>query len=86
MTLVKAPVPAPVLVVLFAVVGFALVDQQTPRTVTAEPPSAVTVPPLVAPVPVMLVTAVVDNVGMVRAADVANVTSGPYAVPTLFVA
>ena len=69
-----------------AVVGFALVDQQMPRTITDAPPSAVTVPPLAALVVAMPVTADVVIVGAVGAADVVKVTSDPYDVPTLFVA
>jgi len=56
-------VPEPSAVLLFAVVGFAEVLQQTPRAVTAAPPSAVILPPLCAVVPVMEVTAVVVKVG-----------------------
>lgn len=47
MALVNAPVPLPsVVLVESAMVGFAVVLQQTPRTVTAAPPSLVTSPPL----------------------------------------
>ncbi len=61
--LVKVPVPVPSVVLLLAVVGFAEVLQQTPLAVTAAPPSAVTFPPLVAVVWVILVTEVVVRVG-----------------------
>jgi hypothetical protein len=53
----------PSAVLLFAVVGFAVVLQQTPRAVTAAPPSAVILPPLCAVVPIMEVIAVVVKVG-----------------------
>ena len=44
--LVKIPVPVPSLVfVASAIVGFAVVLQQTPRAVTDAPPSATTLPP-----------------------------------------
>ena len=61
--LVKTPVPVPSVVLASAVVGFAVVLQHTPRAVTADPPSAVTFPPLAAPVDVIPVTAVVVTVG-----------------------
>jgi hypothetical protein len=51
--------------VLLAVVGFCAVPHATPRAVTALPPSALTVPPAVAVVPVMLVTFCVVSTGMV---------------------
>jgi uncharacterized membrane protein len=56
-------VPEPSAVLLLAVVGFAAVFQQTPRAVTAAPPSAVILPPLCAVVSVKEVTAVVAKVG-----------------------
>ncbi len=71
----NAPVPLPSDVVLSAVVGFALVLQQTPRAVTAAPPSDVTLPPLVAVVDVIL-----DATDVITAAPaelVANVKSLP---------
>ena len=49
----KIPVPEPLLVVLSAVVGVALVDQQTPLAVTVAPPSLVTFPPDAADVAVI---------------------------------
>ena len=48
MELTNAPVPAPSVVLLSAVVGLEEVLQQTPRAVTAAPPSEITFPPLVA--------------------------------------
>ena len=59
----KTPVPVPLLVVLSAVVGLALVDQQTPRAVTAPPPSEVIFPPDTADVRVIELGAVVVSVG-----------------------
>lgn len=44
--LVKVPVPVPsVVLVVKAMVGFAVVLQQAPRAVTVAPPSATTSPP-----------------------------------------
>jgi len=57
--LVKLPVPVPSMVLLSLVVGFSDVLQQTPRAVTAAPPSDVTLPPLEALVVVFEDTAVV---------------------------
>jgi hypothetical protein len=65
MVLTKVPVPELSIVLKFAVVGFETVFQQTPRLVTAAPPSAVTLPPLNEAVPVMAVTAVVLIIGAV---------------------
>jgi hypothetical protein len=45
--------------VVRAVVGFVAVPQTTPLAVTADPPSVVMFPPLVAVVPVMELAAVV---------------------------
>jgi len=81
----KEPDPVPLVVLLFAVVGFVVVAQQTPRAVTNAPPFDVTLPPVVAPVDVTSVAAVVVSTGTTAAA-VVNVTWGPYDVPTLFVA
>ena len=81
--LVNAPSPVSSLVLGSAVVGFAANDPQTPRSVTGEPPSEVTVPPLVAVVAVRLLITVVVTVGAV---GVVKTTSSPYDVPTLLVA
>ena len=51
MILVKIPWPVPFEVWLLAIVGLAVVFQQIPLAVTAEPPSEVTFPP---PVPVVV--------------------------------
>ena len=59
MELVKIPVPEPFVVWLPAMVGFAVVPQQTPRAVTAKPPSEVIFPPEVAEFIVIAVAAVV---------------------------
>jgi hypothetical protein len=61
--LVKLPIPVPSVVWLPLMVGFCEVLQHTPRAVMAEPPSAVTLPPVVAEVDVMLLAAVVVTVG-----------------------
>ena len=55
--------PDPFVVLLFAVVGLAVVLQHTPRAVTLAPPSAVILPPLVADVLVIAEMAVVVTVG-----------------------
>jgi len=60
---------------LSAVVGLDEVLQQTPRAVTADPPSEVTLPPLEAVVAVMLVTVVVVTVG--AAVEVVKPESDP---------
>ena len=57
----KAPVPVPV--VALNVVEPGLVPQTKPLEVTGSPPSEVTVPPDVAVVPVIAVTAVVTKAG-----------------------
>ena len=57
--------------------------QQTPLAVTVAPPSDVTLPPLVAVVWVMFVTAAVVRIGRVK---VVNDNWFPYAVPALLVA
>lgn len=85
MLLEKMPVPEPSVVELFAVVGLVLVDQQIPLAVTDAPPSSLILPPDDADVKVIELTAVVVNVGNWRS-WVVNVTSLPYAVPTLLVA
>ena len=64
MALVKIPMPVPLIVLVDkAMVGFAVVAQQTPRAVTVAPPLLVTLPPLVAVVIVIAVAAVVVTVG-----------------------
>ena len=56
MALVKIPIPAPsVVLVDKAMVGLAVVLQQTPRAVTAAPPSVIIVPPLLAAVLLWLI-------------------------------
>jgi len=71
----NVPVPVPSLVWLSAVVGLIAVLQQTPRAVTAAPPSEVTFPPDVADVVVRSEMGVVVKVGPV--AVVVNVRSSP---------
>jgi len=70
-------VSAPELSIVFepAVVGLELVPQQTPRMVTADPPSLVTFPPQVAVVEVRMVTVPVVMAG--RTAEVFNVNTLP---------
>ena len=64
MALVNIPIPVPsVVLVDKAMVGFAVVLQQMPRTVMVAPPSAVTLPPLAAVAVVIAVIAVVVTVG-----------------------
>ena len=64
MALVNIPVPVPSIVLVDkAMVGFAVVAQQTPRAVTVAPPLLVTLPPLVAVVMVMAVVVAVVIVG-----------------------
>lgn len=87
MLLLKLPVPDPLDVLLFAVVGLPEVSQHTPRAVTVAPPSLVIFPPLLAELVVMDETAVVVRVGTTLAgANVVKETWFPYAVPSLFVA
>jgi len=87
MALVNVPIPVPsVVLVDNAMVGFAVVLQQTPRTVTGAPPSELITPPLLAVVLVMADIAVVVIAGIVGVADVVKTESPPYDVPTLFVA
>ena len=74
--LVKLPVPVPSdVLVLNAVVAPEVVLQQTPRAVTAEPPSVVIFPPETAVVELIEEIAVVVNAGMVASAVVVNVNS-----------
>jgi hypothetical protein len=68
-----------------AIVGLAVVAQQTPLAVTGEKPSAVTFPPVVADVVVIAVTAAVVTVAAIGAV-VVNVISLPYATPALLIA
>jgi hypothetical protein len=69
------PVPFVVFVVR-AVVGFVAVPQTIPFAVTADPPSADTLPPLVADVPAMELAAVVAaKVG--ATASVVKLVSAP---------
>ena len=75
MALTNTPVPVPSLVHVPPTAGLAVVAQHTPRAETATPPSAVTLPPLVAVVAVMALAAVVVTVG--RPANVVNVRSDP---------
>jgi hypothetical protein len=86
--LVNIPVPVPsVVLVDKAMVGFAVVLQQTPRAVTVAPPSATTLPP---PDAVVIVTddsdAVVTVGNAVDVLVVVKLISLPYAVPALLVA
>ena len=64
--LVKVPVPEPFTVlVVNATVGLVVIPQTTPRAVTLAPPSGVTLPPLLAVVPVTEDTTVVLIIGTV---------------------
>ena len=60
--LVKVPVPVPSVVCAPDATGFILVLQQTPLAVTLAPPSAVTLPPLLAEMVVIKLMAVVVTV------------------------
>lgn len=72
MLLAKTPLPVPSDVFVDkAIVGFAVVLQQTPRAVIAAPPLSVIFPPLVAVVFVIDDAAVVVSVG-----NVATIFSG----------
>ena len=62
--LLKLPKPQLSTVILSFVVGFIEVLQQTPRAVTGEIPSDVTLPPHVAVVQVTLLIAAVVTVGV----------------------
>ena len=74
----NVPIPAPsVVLVDKAMVGFAVVLQQIPRTVTAAPPSLLTVPPLLAKVLVIADIGVVVTVGMVGGGAVVKTESPP---------
>ena len=78
-------VPDPSEVLLFAVVGFAVVAQHTPFAVTEEPPSELMFPPDTAVVEVIEDAAVVVRTGTATE-PVVNVKTFPYDVPALFVA
>ena len=78
MLLVNGPVPEPSVVWGSVRVGAALVLQQTPRAVTGDPPSVVTLPPEVAEVMVITVAALVAT----AAAQGINVRSLPLVVPS----
>ena len=73
--LVKLPLPEPLLVLLFAVVGLCDVLQHTPRDVTGEPPFEVIFPPDMAVPDVIPEIAAVDTVG--TTASVVKVRSFP---------
>jgi hypothetical protein len=59
--LIKLPVPVPSVVLEQPIVGFTVVAQHTPLTVTAPPPSVVMVPPEIADDKVIKVVEVVDR-------------------------
>ena len=85
--LVKLPAPVPSdVLVLKAMVAPEAVLQQTPRAVTAEPPSVVIFPPERALEVLMEETAVVVRAGTVACAVVVKDNSAPYPVPVEFVA
>ena len=86
MLLVKDPVPVPSLVWLPVITGEVAMLQQTPLAVTVAPPSDVTLPPLVAAVEVIFVTAAVVTVGGFPADGVVKDNSFPYEVPSQLVA
>ena len=71
------PVPLPLLVWPPVMVGFAEVPQQSPLSVTVDPPSEVIFPPLVAAAKVMFVIEVVVTVGTVGFSNVVKITSFP---------
>ena len=78
MALVNVPIPVPLVVLVGkAIVGFGVVLQQTPRTVTAAPPSELITPPLPAVVLVMAVTGVVVITSMVEVDAVVKTESPP---------
>lgn len=73
----KTPVPVPSIVLKLAVVGLGDVLQQTPRDVTAAPPSDEMSPPLIALLDVTVVaTLVVASVGSTVVTLVVKLTSG----------
>mgnify|MGYP001605840901 CR=1 FL=1 len=73
----------PSLVLKFAIVGFAVVLQQTPLAVTGAPPSEVMFPPLIDVEEVIADILEVIIVG--KTAFVEKVISSPYDVPIAFV-
>ncbi len=82
----KLPVPVPLDVLVFnEMVGLGEVLQTIPRETIAALPSELILPPHRAEVVVMESMELVLTTGMVKA-NVVNVRSVPYAVPTLFVA
>ena len=74
-----------VVFVVSAMVGVEVVDQTTPLVITTAPPLYVILPPLVA-VDAPIELAVVVAAKVATACAVLTVSSGPYFVPTLFVA
>lgn len=76
------PEPVPLVDLLSAIVGFWLVLQHTPLSVTDDPPSFVIVPPLLAVVEVIADSSDVVKTGI--SANVVNFTWLLYAVPTEF--
>jgi hypothetical protein len=74
-------------VLLSAIVGFEDLLQQTPRAVTAAPPSLFIFPPLVAVENVIEDAAMVVSIGTPDPTDnVVKLIPFPYAVPALLVA
>ena len=71
----KTPIPLPSVVLLFAIVGLAVVLQQTPRAVIVDDPASVILPPADAVVVVILLAIVVVIVGAVP--NVVNFKSEP---------
>ena len=84
MELLNFPDPIPSEVLEPVIVGSWVIAQQTPRLVTAAPPSPVMFPPLEAVVEEEVDTMFVDSVG--NRAGSSRVTRFPYAVPILFTA
>jgi hypothetical protein len=81
----KTPIPEPSCVLVFAIVGLPVMFQQIPRAVTADPPSALILPPLTA------LFVVIDEARFVVSVDkegsnVVKEISCPYEVPASFVA
>ena len=83
----NVPIPFPFVVfVVKLTVGFGLVDQTTPLTVTFVPPSDEIFPPPKAVLEAMELKGAVERVGTTAAAVVLKVSSFPYPVPALLVA